>query len=181
MAIFTLRGHVSRALDFYNKGDVYFAIGKYNKWDETTVHDYDPERDYDVDPPIPANTDPFLEPIAYKKVQSKFMVVPDEENGTLEYRGTKWRIVLPENAADEGARWVYITSIMEYSEMPTDKPYRQVGVYTGLVRAGGVPPELYVLLPEQVEDPGILEILDDRKPVYRDADVKEQIKLVLEF
>ena len=54
-------------------------------------------------------------------------------------------------------------------------------MYTGLVRAPGVPTDIYVLLPAQVADPGILEVLDDRKPVYRDADVKEQIKLVLEF
>ena len=181
MAIFTLKGHASRALDFYNKGDVYFAIGKYTKWDASTVPDYDPTIDYDANPPLPSNTDPFLEPIAYKYVQSRFMVVPDEDNGTLEYRGTKWRIVDPSDAITEGARWVYITSILEYSEMPTDKAYRQVGVFTGLVRAPGVDPSIYVLLPAQVADPGILEVLDNRKPVYRDADVKEQIKLVLEF
>ena len=181
MAIFTLKGHVSRALDFYNKGDIYFAIGKYTKWDASSVEDFDPTRDYDVDPPIPKNTDPFLEPIAYKYAQSRFMVVPDEDNGTLEYRGTKWRIVHPDDAIAEGARWVYITSILEYAEMPTDKAYRQVGVYTGLERAPGVPTDIYVLLPAQVADTGILEVLDDRKPVYRDADVKEQIKLVLEF
>ena len=181
MAILTLGGHASRALDFYRKSDMYFAIGKYNKWDASTVTDFDPDRDYDTDPPIPANTDPFLEPIAYKYVQSRFMVVPDEEEGTLEYRGTKWRIVDPDQAITEGARWVYITSILEYSELPTDKPYRQVGVYTGLARASGVPSDIYVLLPNQVEDPGTLEILDNRKPVYRDADVKEQIKLILEF
>ena len=44
MAIMTLNGHVSRALDFYGRDDLYFGIGRTSAWaDEKT-------------PPIPEPT-----------------------------------------------------------------------------------------------------------------------------
>ena len=180
MAVCTLEGHVSRALDFYNKENIFVCIGKKNPWNEDTVDSYDSNVDYDRYPPVPKNTDTIIEPIGYKKIDSRFMVVEDNVNGSLEYRGTRWRIVSPDNAITEGARWVYITTELSYSELPTSDPYRQVGIYTGLTPIESKLSE-NVLLPDEVENTGILEIIDNRKPVYRDSDVKEKIKLVLEF
>lgn len=57
MAVITLKGHVSRALDFYNKPDIYMGIGK------TTP------REDEYNPPIPATTDELTEPAGYKKVE----------------------------------------------------------------------------------------------------------------
>ena len=184
MAILTLSGHVARALDFYNKPSIYSAIGKYTEWKQgdcrELIDGYDPSIDYNLNPPSPAITDDMLEIIGYKKVEFRAMVVQDDE-GTLIYRNTNWRIVMPDQAVAEGARWVYISTTLSYSELPTDKPYRQVGVYTGLVPKPDIPESQYTLLPEEVEDQGILEVLDHRKPVYRDSDIREFIKLVIEF
>lgn len=180
MAILTLKGHISRAKDFYNKDSIYMAIGKANPWDASSVVDYDTTKDYDNYPPAPANTDDLLEVIGYKKVEFRSLVVPDE-NGQLEYRGTKWKIVSEENAVTEGARWVYISTTLTYNELPTNMPYRQVGVYTGLKVKAGVDVNKYALIPAEVDDEGILEVLDNRKPVFRDNDVREQIKIILEF
>lgn len=182
MAICTLVAHVSRALDFYSKrNSTFFAIGKTSQWSEEDIGvDFDPERDYDVNPPIPKNTDDMKEIIGYKKAEFVSPVVPDE-NGTLEYRNVKWRIVSPDHAVEEGARWVFLSAGLAYNELPVDNPYREIGVYTGLQPVSGTSEAAYALLPSQVAEQGLLEVIDFRKPVYRDTDVRERIKLVLEF
>ena len=181
MAICTLQGHVSRAIDFYKKSGMFVGIGKSTPWSEEDVESYDATRDYEQYPPAPKNTDELKEIIGYKRVEFRALVVQDDKNGTLEYRGTKWRIVPESDAVKEGARWVFVSTELTYNELPVPYPYRQIGVYTGLTLKEDVNLALYAVLPEQVEDKGILEVLDNRKPVYRDSDVREKIKLVLEF
>jgi hypothetical protein len=172
---------VSRALQFLEQGGKYFSIGKLTVWTEDEVDDFDSERDYEQNPPEPKNTDTILDILGYKKVEFCSLVVPDNAAGTLEYRGTKWRIVNKEQAYSEGARWVYLSVELTYDELPVTVPYRQVGVHTGVQLREDVNPSKYAVLPEEVDDNGILEILDNRKPVYRDADVREKIKIILEF
>ncbi len=158
MAICTIKGHVSRAIDFFNKGNSMFVgIGKSKPWDASSVKDYDPKIDYEQYPPAPSNTDELLEIIGYKQIEFRALVVQDNVNGTLEYRGTKWRIVPESDAIKEGARWVFISTELTYNELPTTVPYRQVGVFTGLRRASGVSTAKYALLPNEVADNGILE------------------------
>lgn len=180
MAICTLKAHVSRALDFYNKDSIYFCIGKTSEWDSTDVEDYDSTVDYDQNPPLPTNTSDMSEVIGYKRIEFKSPVVQDD-NGTLEYRGTKWRVVNPESAVEEGARWIFLSAGLTYNELPADKPYRKIGVYTGLTPNDDVSSAQYALLPSQVSDPGLLEVIDFRRPIWRDTDVRERICLVLEF
>lgn len=181
MAICTLQGHVSRALDFYNKEGKFICIGKSTPWTSEDVDDFDTSRDYEQYPPEPKNTDVMKEIIGYKRVEFCSMVVQDDVRGTLEYRGTKWRIVPIADAIKEGSRWVYISTELTYNELPITDPYRQVGVYTGLELNEDVNPAKYAILPDEVKDPGLLEVIDNRKPVYRDSDVREKIKLILEF
>ena len=181
MAICTLKAHVSRAMDFFNKDSIYFAIAKPTVWSSFDLgQDYDSNHDYEGFPPVPKNTDELIEIRGFKKVEFRAMVIQDD-TGTLEYRNTKWKVVNIADAPDRGARWVYVSSYLNYDELPIDRPYRQVGVFTGLVPKPEVPIGQYVLLPEQVEDMGLLEVIDNRKPVYRDTDVREHIKLILEF
>lgn len=181
MAICTLEGHVSRALDFFHKDSIFVCIGKSTPWTAEDVDDFDNERDYEQYPPAPKNTDKMKEVIGYKRVEFRSLVVQDDVAGTLEYRGTKWRIVPEENAVSEGARWVYIATELSYNELPITDPYRQVGIYTGLKLTENANPAVYAVLPESVENPGLLEVIDNRKPIYRDSDVREKIKLVMEF
>lgn len=186
MAIFTIKSHVSRALDFYNKANditkgMYFGIGKREAWDATDLGDsFDPLVDYEQSPPIPKNTDEIEDIIGFKQVESAYLVVPDPMGG-LEYRGTRWRSVSPLDAVTEGARWVYISTYLSYSELSTSTVYRQIGVYSGVTRAEGVPISKQALELGEVADLGILEIVDNRKPLYRSGDMRELMKLVIEF
>lgn len=172
MAVVTIKGHVSRAMDFYNKEDIHFCIGKSTPWDNENS------------PPVPKNTDEIQDALGYKLIESKFLVIPVEnENAAYElmYRQTKWKIVPYEEALEKGARWVYIMSFIAYDEFPVDIVYRQIGVYTRLVRKSGVPDNQAALTPDEVEDPGILEFLDNRRPIYRELDQREKIAVVIEF
>lgn len=181
MAICTLQGHVSRAIDFYNKQDVYFCIGKTSPWTVEDLGDrFDSSVDYESNPPIPRNIDTMIDIVGYKKAESAFLVVQDD-SGALEYRGTRWKIVSREEAPREGARWVYLSAYLSYNELPTDIVYRQMGVVSGLEKVEGVSDSKFVLLPEEVESQGLLEVIDNRRPVYRDADIREHLKIIIEF
>lgn len=180
MAICTLEAHVSRAIDFYNKEDIYFVLGKTSVWGESDMDNYDSSIDYEVNPPVPKNTDKIKEVLGYRKADYKAMVIQDDK-GTLTYRNTKWRVVDKKDALKQGARWVYISTELSYDDLPTEKPYRQIGVVSSLTKASGVEAGKDALIPSEVEDAGILEVIDNRKPTYRDTDVKEKIKLILEF
>lgn len=172
MAVVTIKGHVSRAIDFYEKTNIYFCIGRTTPWQN------------EDSPPVPKNTDDMEEPIGYKVVESKFLVIPvtnDYDPYELTYRDTKWKIVNEEEALDMGARWVYITSYIAYDEFSVDSIYRQIGVYTRLKKKDDIPDSKSALLPEEVTDPGILEILDNRKPIYRELDQREKLAVVIEF
>lgn len=168
MAITTLIGHVSRALDFRNKESLFIGIGKTTAWEDENS------------PPDPLNTDTLVDPVGYKQVESIFMVVPDP-NGTLSYKDSRWRIVPEEEAIAQGARWVYLSVYVAYEELPTNISYRQVGAYTNLTRKEGVPSGKYALLPSEVESVGLLEVLDNRKPIYREPDQREQLIIIIEF
>lgn len=107
MAIATNSGHVSRAIDLYKKAGKYFSVGKTSAWtDETT-------------PPDPsADTYKIDELVALKKVDNVQLVVPDNENGTIVYRDSKWRIVqetltttVGTGGVSEGSQDVPLTSL----------------------------------------------------------------------
>lgn len=179
MAIATTSAHVSRALDFFNKSDhIFFAIGRTTPWPNDS--DDNTEMEANFQPPAEDIEATALDDvIGYKKVESIYLVVPDE-NGEIVYDEQRWRVVSPDNAYTEKAKFVFIETTIRYDELPLGF-YRQVGVYTGLTRKEGVSSAKFNLLPEEVEDAGVLEILSNRKPSNRQADQKETINLVIEF
>ena len=171
MAVTLLAGHVSRALDFYNKSDIYLGLGKTTPWEEG-----------ESNPPTPLNTDSLVEIAGYKKVESKFLVIPDDTGtGELSYQNRRWKIVPYDQAIAKGARWVYISTYIAYNEFPTDLVYRQIGVFTGLKVKSSVTSSSFALTPDQVESQGIPEALDNRTPIYREADQRERLTLIIEF
>lgn len=114
----------------------------------------------------------------FRLVGVKHMCVPDPA-GTLVHRDTNYRIVDAADAQDEQAYYVYIEATFDYDNLPV-KPYRQVGVFTGLTRKTGVTLGQERLLPTEVEDVGVLEVLDNRKVIYRDADSRQNYSFIVE-
>lgn len=169
MAIVRLDGHVSRALRFMEEDDVYIAIGKTSPWDNESQ------------PPVPNVNEPQVELIAMKKVETKILVVLDDEEGTIQYLDHKYSPVAPTDAYTKGARWVYCMSYLNYSEAPISVAFRQVALQTGVVRKSSVPAAQYVLLPEEIENVGVAEIIDNITPIYRRVDKREKLGIIAEF
>lgn len=167
MAVLTTTGHVSRAIDFYNKQSLYFALGHSSPWEDENQ------------PEAVAPDTKFIEPIGYKQVYEKYLVYPSA-SGAINYKNQSWRIVGYDEALALGAKWVYLSAVIEYEELPLIT-YRQIGIYSGLVKVSSVPEGKTNLLPSEVVNPGILEIIDNRKPTYRELDRREMISLIIEF
>ncbi len=167
-AITTIGSKVRKATEFINLNNVFMGLGKSTPWED------------DDNPPSPERlAKALIEPIGYKQVTTKVLVVPDT-NGEFVTKDGKFRQVAFENAYDENACWVYVELDIDYAELPLGW-YRQIGLFTGLTRAAGVEPGKVALLPTEVESAGILEVLDNRKPSSRLEDQRETISLVIEF
>ena len=80
----------------------------------------------------------------------------------------------------EICRAVFLGTWIRFDELPL-YPYRTIGVFNRLTLADGVSSNTLALLPNQVNDPGICEIIEFRKVTSRDIDQKEYISAVVEF
>lgn len=168
MAITTLNSHIQRAVEFFQKDDIYFGIGRTTAWED------------EDSPPEPVfETSTIEEPIGFKKAEQAYLVVPDEE-GEIVYQDSTWSVVTLDEAFVKKARYVFISTTIRYDELPLGR-YRQVGVYSGLEPVEGTAPGKFNLLPEEVKVQGILEVIDNRQDSNRQADQKETLNLIIKM
>lgn len=172
LPITTTSGHVSRAIRFFEMDKIYFAIGKSSPWEGEDAPNFSA--------PLPSpDTKELTELIGMKLVTTKSLVYPDDE-GTIVYRDQAWRKISIEDAMALGAHWVYIETSIEYDELPS-VGYRQVGVCSRVQPKSGVSASKMVLLPNEIANTGILEILDQRKVIHRNEDSRDTFSMIIEF
>lgn len=172
LPITTIAGHTSRAISFFELSSVYFALGRTSPWEN--------ENEPDFSAPLPSTLATELdELIGMKKVDVKSLVIPDDE-GTVVYRDQTWRKVSVEEAMRLGAHWVYIEASILYDELPS-AAYRQIGVFSRVTVNDDVPTTKSILLPEDIKNTGILEVLDQRKVVTRNEDSRDTFSMIIEF
>lgn len=171
LPIITNTAHCARALAFAESKDIFFAIGKQDPWGSN-------ENDTDFIPPEPdVNATNLDGLIGMKRAERVSLVIPDE-SGEFEYQKIKFKTLTNEEAFKRKARWVLIETTIFYDELPP-LPYRQIGVFSRVKPVAGK--ELSnVLLPEDIEDVGILEVLNNRKAVTRQSDTKDTYFMVIE-
>lgn len=164
MAIITRSSQVDVALYLMEKIDsVYLGLGRTSAWDD------------EDNPPVPdRETEHLDELIGLKKINRMFLCKLATGGGdsgfdTIEYMGETWELIPNSLAHEEGATHVFFEARIEGSELPVGK-YRQVGIYTGVTPEEGVSPNKATLLPEEVQDFGILEFYDNRQLQNRTAD-----------
>ncbi len=178
LPVTTTSGHVSRAISFYELAAVYFGLGRTSPWEGEINEDGTKNPDFTA--PLPMVTTRALdELIGMKRVDVKALVVPDDE-GTVVYRDQTWRKISPEEAIELEAHWVYIEASILYDELPAVE-YRQIGVFSRVSLNDEVPANKSILLPEDIKNTGILEILDQRKVVTRNEDSKDTFSMIIEF
>ena len=163
--------HCARALAFIESGGIYFALGKTSEWEG--------EKDADFIPPEPdPNATTLDELIGMKKADRVTMVVPDE-NGDIIYANQKFKALNNEEALEQRSRWVLVESTIYYEELPAVE-YRQIGIFSRVKPKAGKESGL-VLLPENIEDVGILEVLQNRKVVTRQSDTRDKYFMIIEM
>ncbi len=172
LPVTTTMGHVSRAIGFQELTNVYFGLGKTSPWPG--------ESEPDFVAPLPSVEAKSLdELIGMTRVTVKSLVVPDED-GTVVYRDQTWRKISSAEAMELGAHWVYIEASVNYDDLPA-LAYRQIGVCTRVTTATGVPENKSILLPNEIANTGVLEILDQRKVVTRNEDSRDTFSMIIEF
>jgi hypothetical protein len=80
----------------------------------------------------------------------------------------------------EVCRAVFLGTWIRFDELPL-YPYRTIGVFNRLEIADGVSTNQLALLPNEVADPGLCEIVEFRRVTSRDIDQKEYISAIVEF
>lgn len=169
MAVTTLNGHCSKALAFFNNASIHFGFGRQTEWSNPNVPDAPNVNQTEIE-----------DPLGFKKLESKYLVIPDNTNGTIVYRDSKWSIVPANQVYTQGAKWVYIDCYINYTELPLGT-YRQIGVLLNLTTANGVSSNKTALLPEEVSSQGTLFLLDNRTATTRQINQKEKLSFIIEF
>lgn len=179
LPIIPYSGHCSRALNFYNMSDtIYFGLGKTTAWSED-------ETENSFIPPEPDMEAITLEELVGLKKASRVILVMPDENGEIEYRGSKWKPISTDEAIANKARWVLVETTIYYEEMPiTD--YRQIGIFSRVQKADGIEDSQMILLVDRdgtsdIKDLGILEVLDNRHVVTRQVDTRDVYQMIIEF
>lgn len=177
LPITTTMGHVSRAILFQQMPYIYFGLGRSTPWEGELEAE---ESGEEFSAPLPSvDATELDELIGLKRVDVKALVTPDGD-GTVVYRDRTWRKISAEDAIKLQAHWVYLEASIYYDELPA-RAYRQIGVFSMVKLKEGVPENKAVLLPEDIENTGILEVLDQRKVVTRNEDSRDTFSMILEL
>lgn len=171
LPILTNASHCARALSFIEQGNIYLGIGRTTPWEN--------ENDDGFIPPEPSvDVTSLDELVGVKKADRVTMVVPDE-GGEIEYATIRFKTITNEEALERKARWVLVETTIEFNELPPVS-YRQIGVYSRLQPSEGLESK-GVLLPSEIEDVGILELINNRKAVTRQSDTRDTYFMIIEF
>ncbi len=118
-------------------------------------------------------------PLGFQLADIKHMVVPDDDSDDLVWNGQNWRIVDEADAQVEGARWVYVGGTLAGADLVL-KNYRQIALTSGLVRADEVDENATSLTPTEVEDVGVIQMIEHMEKIVRGEESDEVYVHVIE-
>ena len=170
LPIITNTAHCSRAMALVEQGNIFIGIGRTSPWEN--------ENDEGFVPPEPnLDAENLDELVGMKKADRVSMVIPDE-TGDIEYAKIKFKTLSKEEALKQKSRWVLIESTIYFEELPPVS-YRQIGIFSR-VKAKSGRENSKILLADDIEDVGILEVLANRKVTTRQSDTKDTYFMVIE-
>jgi len=163
-------GRVYRALAFKSANTLWCCIGGQTGWVD------------DSHPPEPDLTmTTIVEPIVYVKADFTTLCVWSEVSADVEVGGNHYTYASDEDAMDMYARFLYAQFTLDGTivGIPTGT-FRQVGVFSGLTPASGHAEDSW-LSPSNVDDPGILQYISNRRPVvFSESEVRQE-RIIIEF
>lgn len=167
-AVSTTVGKVWQAIEFINHR-FYFALSNASGvWDNDAI------------PPIPSpNLVDVPEILGYKEVDIRSLAKPDA-GGSISFKGQNYSLVDIVDGYTEGAFWVYLKATVEPADLPLTT-FRSTGLYVDLNRESGVPDAQKNLLPNEVQDAGLLFRVANFSATPRAGDKRNIFEWVLEF
>lgn len=185
MAIITNKQKALLANKLIEQGSFTLCIGKSDVWLEP-YNDSFPE-------PASAMSTSIDDPIAYKFISNGPIIDDtrqvavayakvDNIDGTIEYQGTRYRLTTDFSVAlnDLSGPFtaVYIKAAIIRDEVDPTTSFRRVGVFLNTV---GTFDENGIALPAAITDQGMLIIIDNRKPLFRNIDQSEVFEVIIPF
>jgi len=161
-------GQIRQTLTFKNSETFWFVVGRTQT----------PWEDEQNPPSESVDTTSLSEIAGFAKAQSVFLCYPDE-NGSIEFRGQRYSLVLnDDNAYDNDSRFLYCSTLLKFDEFPV-VTFRQYGLVVGVVPTSGNENKT-VLLPDEVLDPGKLICYVNHPPIVRSVGSKNLLEIVIE-
>lgn len=148
--------------------NTFVGVGRTTPWED------------EEDPPAPSLTDTTLEELIIYKRPNRLTFVTNDDNGEITILGGKYRALTLEEARDLQAQQVLIQTTFSTADFGGPADYRQIGVFTYVVPTAGNESKS-ILLPSEIEDPGLIIHLTNRSPYYCYANHGETINLLIAF
>ena len=194
----TYASHVGKAINFFfNTPNLMFAIGRSTPWGDLPGEHSEDQLIDDNNPPYPSlDATDIFEIIGYKRCTNKYFVIPDETSPEPIVDGVHWRkisldtvpsdeeaakLLLIDKVKTYKARWIYLDFQLDPNDF-VGFTYRQIGLYSDLKILPPATQSMKIYTPDLIQTgSGILEVVQNRKPVARQIDQRELVSVVLEF
>ncbi len=131
-------------------------------------------------PPAPSSTTTTLEELIIYKRPNRLTFVTNDDNGEITILGEKYRALTLDEARNLQAQQVLIQITLSTVDFGGPANYRQIGVFTYVVPTAGNESKS-ILLPSEIEDPGIIIHITNRSPYYCYTNHGETINLLVAF
>jgi hypothetical protein len=169
VAIVPYSGRIKTALTKKNGDQLWFVIGKNTTWDDNDSVQSPALGATSVTEPIVA-VKPVLMSMAKDISEAEYNTLLDNQRAIVVVDNiiTYLQLVADEDAYSQIARRLYLRTVINPASGQPGKDFRQIGIFSGLVPAAGYEANDW-LLPEHIDDYGMLEYLDNGDATKMDA------------
>jgi len=175
MAIQTITGHITQAINFSQQSSLYFELAKQTDWSDPSSPDSE----------VSSTTD-LPDSQAFVSVVNKFLVYDNgvttkqEDTDTyIIYKGHQWNIATTENAVANKAYYVVLIGNLSVGVLPSFK-YTQIGIRQGTVLASNVASQDYAKASDVTTKGSLLYYENRQLETYTDA-TRKNIKYMIKF
>lgn len=130
--------------------------------------------DWDVTPPTESiSTSELLAEVGRRKVTQSLYCTPDPVGEIVVAEGRF-------TVSNTPTKYLYLRFAFDFLDAPTET-IRELGVFIGTVAKATTPVGQDYLLPEDIEDPGQLLVLEYIQKLVRSPQIRQQFEFVVQF
>ena len=169
MGCTTYVGRARRALMTKQNSTFWVAVARTTIWPN------------EQSPPSPSpGVTSIDEPICFVKADNVRLCKLVNSGGDINHLGQAYQFVDDTNAISEMARFLYLHAEFHPAQGQPYGSFRQIAVFSGLVPKAGYESDLW-LAPTNVQNPGVLEYLDNDVVTVMSLTKYEVVPIIIEF